>query len=119
MDLILNKPIVFQRLGLTFSRLNIFFQRLVVSWTLDCEPCCKLGHIGWENGPGSVTRVLLLSLRQKASSWCLRSRHRLIEVAQAIKPCTQVLIKIKHNFILKKDGDHCGFVSFFIMACRT
>ena len=99
MDLIFNKPNV--------------CQKLYVRWTLDCEPCCKLGHIGWEDGPGSVTRVLLLSLRQKASSWCLRSRHRLIEVAQGIKPCTQVLIKIKPNFKLKKDGDHCGFVSFF------
>ena len=109
----------FSKTRIGFYLSEYLFRRLVVRWTLDCEPCCKLGHIGWEDGPGSVTRVLLLSLRQKASSWCLRSRHRLIEVAQAIKPCTQVLIKIKHNFLLKKDGDHCGFVSFFIMACST
>ena len=68
------------------------------------------GHIRWQDGP-SVTRVLLLlSLKQKVSSWCLRFRHRLIEVASppsnvAPRCCSTIIFilkpTLKPKFILE------------------
>ena len=80
---------------------------------IHCETCCWTcwtGHIRWQDGP-SVTRVLLLlSLKQKVSSWCLRFRHRLIEVASppsnvAPRCCSTIIFilkpTLKPKFILE------------------
>ena len=57
-----------------------------------------------------------VSLQQKVSSWCLRFRHRLIEVAQAIKRCTQVLLNTHaHTHIHSHIHTHTQFIFILIL----